>query len=104
MQGSGECVGAQVQRIRAGIPEAVSPADCRPREALVRGRNTLRKHAWPAEIVLIATAGAGAVEIVRRTGKSKTCVWRWQERFAVEGVRGLLCDRTSPSSILPLRP
>ena len=27
---------------------------------------------------------------MRETGKSKTCVWRWQERFAVEGVDGLL--------------
>ncbi len=24
---------------------------------------------------------------MRRTGKSKTCVWRWQERFAEEGDR-----------------
>ena len=27
---------------------------------------------------------------MRQTGKSKTCVWRWQERFAAEGVEGLL--------------
>ena len=24
------------------------------------------------------------------TAKSKTCVWRWQERFMTEGVAGLL--------------
>jgi hypothetical protein len=24
---------------------------------------------------------------MRETGKSKTCVWRWQERFASEGVK-----------------
>jgi hypothetical protein len=29
---------------------------------------------------------------MRATGKSKTCVWRWQERFANEGVDGLLQD------------
>jgi hypothetical protein len=23
---------------------------------------------------------------VRRSGKSKTCVWRWQERFMAAGV------------------
>lgn len=41
---------------------------------------------------------------MRRTGKSKTCVWRWQERFAEEGVDGLLRDKTRPSRIAPLEP
>src|SRR4051812_36139961 len=41
-------------------------------------------------------------EIVRRTGKSKPCVWRWQARFAAEGVPGLLRDRTRPPRIPPL--
>jgi hypothetical protein len=31
---------------------------------------------------------------MHRTGKSKTAVWRWQERFASEGVDGLLRDKT----------
>jgi hypothetical protein len=35
-----------------------------------------------AEIVLLSAAGIGTIEIMRRAGKSKTCVWRWQERFA----------------------
>ena len=39
---------------------------------------------------------------MRRTGKSKTCVWRWQERFAEEGCDGLLRDKTRPSRIPPL--
>ena len=41
---------------------------------------------------------------MRRTGKSKTCVWRWQERFAQEGCDGLLRDKTRPSRIPPLGP
>src|SRR3546814_16048675 len=36
------------------------------------------------------------------TGKSKTCVWRWQERFMAEGVDGLLRDKTRPPGIAPL--
>jgi hypothetical protein len=32
------------------------------------------------------------------TGKSKTCVWRWQERFMTEGVDGLLREKTRPVS------
>ena len=39
---------------------------------------------------------------MRRTGKSKTCVWRWQERFAAEGVDGLLRDKTRPPRVPPL--
>jgi len=30
------------------------------------------------------------------TGKSKTCVWRWQERFMHEGVVSLLRDKSRP--------
>src|ERR1700704_261951 len=37
-----------------------------------------------------------------RTGKSKPCLWRWQERFMHEGVDGLLRDRTRPSRVAPL--
>ena len=37
-------------------------------------------------------------------GKSKTCVWRWQERSIAEGVDGLLRDRTRPPGIAPLAP
>jgi hypothetical protein len=40
--------------------------------------------------------------IKRRTGKSKTCVWRRQERFALEGFEGLLRDKTRLSRIAPL--
>ena len=41
---------------------------------------------------------------MRETGKSKTCVWRWQERFADEGVDGLLHHKTRPSRIPKLDP
>jgi hypothetical protein len=27
----------------------------------------------------LSADGVGTNEIMRRTGKSKTCVWRWQE-------------------------
>ena len=36
------------------------------------------------------------------TGKSKTCVWRWQERFMNEGVDGLLRDRSRPPGKTPV--
>jgi hypothetical protein len=44
----------------------------------------------------------GTNAVMRRTGKSKPCVWRWQERYIDEGVPGLLRDKTRPSRIAPL--
>jgi hypothetical protein len=41
-----------------------------------------------AEIVLLSADGLGTHEIMRQSGKSKSCVWRWQERFVEEGVEG----------------
>jgi hypothetical protein len=29
----------------------------------------------------VSADGVGTNEFMRRTGKSKTCGWRWQERF-----------------------
>jgi len=88
--------------MRTGISITVSPSDRHRLEVLVRDRNAAQKHAWRAEIVLLTCDGLGTVDIMRRTGKSKTCVWRWQERFAEEGNDGLLRDRTRPSRIPPL--
>jgi len=65
-------------------------------------RNSPQKHVWRAGIILATADGLGTGEIVRRTGKSKPCVWRWQERFMREGVAGLLRDKTRPSRIPPL--
>ena len=62
----------------------------------VRGHDL---HVWRAEIVLLSATGVGTNEIMRRTGKSKTCVWRWQERFMQDGYDGLLRDKTRPSRI-----
>jgi len=88
--------------MRPGITISLSPTERRRLEALVRDRNTVQKHVWRAEIVLLSAEGIGTNEIMRRTGKSKTCVWRWQERFAEQGYEGLLRDKTRPSRIPPL--
>src|SRR4051794_41538153 len=92
----------QVWRMRTGISIFLKPVDCRRLSTVVRDRNAPHKHVWRAEIVLLTADGAGTVEIMRRTGKSKTCVWRWQERFAAEGVDGLLRDKTRPARVKPL--
>jgi transposase len=92
----------RVWRMRTGISITVSPSDRLRLEAIVRDRNAPQKQVWRAEIVLLSADGLGTNEIRRRTGKSKTCVWRWQERFMQEGFEGLLHDKTRPSRIPPL--
>ena len=88
--------------MRTGISITLKPADRRRLKVLVRNRNTPHKHVWRAEIVLLSADGVGTNEIMRRTGKSKTCVWRWQDRSMQEGYDGLLRDKTRPSRIRPL--
>src|SRR5258708_21850166 len=88
--------------MRNGISITVSRSDRRRLQALVADRNAPQKHVWRAEIVLFTADGLGTNEIMRRTAKSKTCVWRWQERFAEEGLDGLLRDKTRPSRVKPL--
>jgi transposase len=90
--------------MRKDIVVDVSPADRARLEAIAADRNSPQKHVWRARIVLLTAAGFGTVEIIRRTGKSKTCVWRWQARFMLEGTKGLLRDKTRPSRIPPLGP
>ncbi|MBZ0213238.1 MAG: IS630 family transposase [Nitrospirae bacterium] len=90
--------------MRTGISITVSPAVRRRLQALVRDRNAAQKHVWRAEIVLMTADGLGTNEIMRRTAKSKTCVWRWQQRFMEEGFDGLLRDKTRPSRVAPLAP
>ncbi len=88
--------------MRTGISITVSAKDRRRLEAIVRDRNAPQKHVWRARIILLTAGGSGTNEIMRQTAKSKTCVWRWQERFMEEGVEGLLRDKTRPSRIPPL--
>src|SRR4051794_4477659 len=88
--------------MREGITVEVSAADRARLEAIVANRNSRQKHAWRAKIILATADGLGTAEIMRRTGKSKPCVWRWQERFMREGVPGLLRDKTRKPGRAPL--
>ena len=90
--------------MRTGISITITRSVRGRLEAITRDRNASQKHAWRAAIILLSADGVGTNEIMRRTGKSKTCVWRWQERFMKEGIDGLLHDKTRPSRIPPLGP
>ena len=88
--------------MRSGISIVVSAADRRRLETIVADRNTPQKYVWRARIVLLTTDGLGTNAIMAATGKSKTCVWRWQERFMAAGVGGLLRDKTRPPGKAPI--
>ena len=88
--------------MRTGISIAVSVSNRARLEALVAARGSPQKHVWRARIILLTADGLGTVAIMAATGKSKTCVWRWQERYMAEGVDGLLRDKTRPPGIAPL--
>ncbi|EJU09579.1 insertion sequence IS630 uncharacterized 39 kDa protein ISO-IS200 39 kDa protein, partial [Sphingomonas sp. LH128] len=90
--------------MRSGISISLSPCDRDRLDRIIKDRKSAQKHSWRAEIVVLTSEGVGTNEIMRRTGTSKTCVWRWQERFMQEGVEGLLRDKTRPSRIPPLAP
>ena len=89
--------------MRTGITLILTDGDRHRLYSIITDRNTPQKHVWRAEIVILSADGLGTHAIMRATGKSKTCVWRWQERFAEEGVEGLLRDKTRPSRIAPLK-
>src|SRR5437763_12858880 len=82
----------------------LSRADRSKLKAVVANRNSPQKHAWRAKIVLLTADGRGTAEIMQATGKAKTVIWRWQERFRDEGAAGLWRDKTRPTRIPPLCP
>jgi hypothetical protein len=89
--------------MRPGISVTATAADRRRLAAIGGDRNSPQKHLWRGEIVLLTADGVGTVEM-RRTGKAKHCVWRWQERFAQEGFTRPMhtgCRRFLPFYIRP---
>jgi len=88
--------------MRQGISITVDAAARARLAAIVADRNRPQKHVWRARIILLTADGVGTSGIERQTGKDKTCVWRWQERFMREGVDGLLRDKTRRPGKPPL--
>ena len=64
--------------------------------AIIGDQNRPLKHIQRVRIVLISADRLPAVEVARRAEVSRPVVWRWQRRYAEEGVDGLLRDKTRP--------
>jgi transposase len=88
--------------MRDGISFTISDSDLQRLRGIASDPKSAQKHVWRARIVLLSAAGLGTSAIMASTAKSKTCVWRWQERFMHEGVDGLLRDRSRPPGKAPV--
>jgi len=73
----------------------VFPKDRARLAAVIADRNSPQKHVQRARIVLHSGDYLPVIEVARRVGASRPSVWRWQQRFAEQGVDGLLRDKTS---------
>jgi transposase len=91
-----------------GMSQTVSillPASDRVRLAAIIGdRNRPQKHVQRAHIILHLAERLPVLEVARRSGATRPAVWRWQQRFAEEGVEGLLRDKTRKPGKAPLTP
>lgn len=92
----------RIWRMRKSIKIGITEADRLTLTGIVMDRNSPQKHVWRAQIVLLTADGRGTMELTRRTGTSKTPVWRWQDRFLAEGLAGLPRDKTRRPRIPPL--
>ena len=70
--------------------------------ALVGDRNRPQKHVQRARIVLLSADCLPVLAVARQTDASRPAVWRWQQRFAEQGVDGLLRDKTRKPGKKPL--
>ena len=81
------------------MAQAVCPIVCgedRARlAAIVADRNRAQKHVLRARIVLHSADRLSVAEVARRAGVGRPAVWRWQRRYAVAGVDGLLREATA---------
>jgi transposase len=80
----------------------VSASDRKQLEAIAADRNRHRKHVERARVVLASAQGGSVQQIAEQVGVSRPMVWRWQQRFAEQGVDGLLRDKTRKPGKSPI--
>src|SRR6516162_4373958 len=81
----------------------LAPAEDRERLlAIVADRNRPLKHVQRAKIILCSAERVPVLDVARRTGASRPAVWRWQARYAEQGIDGLLRDKTRKPGCAPL--
>ena len=69
---------------------------------IVGNRSRPHKHVLRARVVLLLAERLNVQDVARQAGVSRPAVWRWQQRYAEEGVDGLLRDKTRPPGTPPV--
>ena len=78
-------------------------ADDRARLSAIAGSGSRPyRHVVRARIILQSAARLPVQEVACRAGVSRPAVWRWQRRFAEQGVAGLLRDKPRVPGKAPL--
>ena len=85
--------------MRTGITSDVTAAKRIQLEAIIASPTSPQKHVWRAKIILMSDDGFGTFAIMEATGKPKSRVSCWQERFLSEGVDGLLDEKSRPPAL-----
>ena len=67
-------------------------------QGVIEDRGRPVKHVQRAQVILLSAERLPVLEIAKRVGVSRPMVWRWQQRFAEEGIEGLLRDRECQES------
>src|SRR5436305_14784234 len=67
-----------------------------------RGSKSAAQAVQRARIVLHSADRLPVLEVAHRASVSRPAVWRWQRRYAEEGVEGLLHDKTRPPGTAPV--
>jgi transposase len=80
----------------------VSPEDRARLTAILGDRNRPLKHVQRAKIVLFSADRLPVLVVAGRAEVSRPAVWRWQLRYAEQGVDGLLRDKTRKPGRAPL--
>src|SRR5271154_2710116 len=80
----------------------VSEEDRQHLAAIVSDRSRPLKHVQRARIILRSAERLNVLDVAEAVGISRPAVWRWQARYAEQGVEGLLRDKTRPPGKTPL--
>jgi transposase len=70
--------------------------------AILGDRNRPLKHVQRVNIILLSAERLPVLEVARRANVSRPAVWRWQRRYAEQGVDELLRDKTRMPGRAPL--
>jgi transposase len=80
----------------------VSEEDRQRLAAIASDRSRPLKHVQRAQIILRSAERLNVLDVAEAVGISRPAVWRWQARYAEQGVEGLLRDKTRPPGKTPL--